>query len=248
MSHPKYSRPELEALEGRDTPAVTPVLSNGVLFLVGGPRAAQATVSARADQIVVTQASGRESTFAAAGVRGVIFLGFGGRDTFANQTAVNAVAFGGPGRDDLRAGSGRDTLLGGPGRDALAGDGNDRLRANLGLDARTLAGGQAGMSRRLTTDPVLVQGLASLQGAGVGITAANGSVALVNSAATINILSGTIRRAGGQPGRFVPGRERERAAAAADHRPRRVLTRAIWPGGRRRPWRGGRRPRAARTF
>jgi hypothetical protein len=108
-----------------------------------------------------------------------------------NQTAINAIAFGGLGRDVLQAGSGRDTLLGGPGRDQLSGDGDDRLRAGAGASAQSLVRGGASLNRRLTNDPVLLQGLSTLQNAGVGATALNTGTVLPRGQATINVLNGT---------------------------------------------------------
>jgi len=183
----------LEPLEDRNTPAVTSFLSGGVLVLVGTQRADHVVVSAQADRVVVTQsgASGRETTFAQADVRALVFVGFAGRDTFVNETAVNALAFGGLGRDTLQAGTGHDTLIGGLGHDQLTGDADDRLRPNQGVIAGAVAGGPAAVSRRLTTDPLLVRGLNTLQAAGFGPDLANTAAGLPANLAGITALDGT---------------------------------------------------------
>jgi len=188
MSHIETRVPTFEELEARDTPAVTASLVNGLLFLSGTPQADRAVVSTRADLLVIETQRGKgsqELTFAQADVRGIVFLGFEGQDVFVNQTVVNAIAFGGVGRDSLQAGLGRDTLLGGPGDDQLIGDADDRVAANLGLRQQTQAKSGSSFARRLTTDPLFIQGLNSV----LNISA----TPFANAVATLNTFNGAVQ-------------------------------------------------------
>src|SRR5262245_47560596 len=59
---------------------------------------------------------------------GIRYYGYGGNDTFVNNTALRSEAYGMDGNDQLYGGSGNDILDGGKGTDALYGRaGNDTL-------------------------------------------------------------------------------------------------------------------------
>jgi Ca2+-binding RTX toxin-like protein len=58
-------------------------------------------------------------------MKAIYFHGYDGNDTFENDTAIPATAFGDNGNDVLRGGAGNDYLNGGPGDDSLDGRGGD---------------------------------------------------------------------------------------------------------------------------
>jgi Ca2+-binding RTX toxin-like protein len=79
-----------------------------------------------------------------AAVHKINFFGYGGSDTFINNTSIMSSAAGGDGDDHLVGGDGSDTLTGGVGQDQLEGRGgpdklmggvnNDQLEGGLGDD------------------------------------------------------------------------------------------------------------------
>ena len=74
--------------------------------------------------------------FAASDVNRIVFIGFGGNDTFTNATAVDGLLLGNDGNDELNGGSGFDQINGGQGNDVIRGNnGNDRLIGGFGDDA-----------------------------------------------------------------------------------------------------------------
>ena len=111
----------VEALEGRDCPAVN--FFNGVLTVTG---------TSGADTLVVTQSGGtitaQGQSFNAASVTRVVVTGQGGNDVIQNNTAKPANLFGGTGNDTIYGGSATDRIFGGQGADKLYGKlGNDFL-------------------------------------------------------------------------------------------------------------------------
>lgn len=74
-------------------------------------------------------------TFTSSQVQKIVFIGFGGDDTFTNWTAVESLLLGNDGVDILTGGSGIDVVNGGSGNDVLNGGGGaDRLIGNAGDD------------------------------------------------------------------------------------------------------------------
>jgi Ca2+-binding RTX toxin-like protein len=94
--------------------------------------------------LLVATLNGQTKSFNPAAVAKVTFYGYGGDDSFANDTAVPAVAYGGDGNDVLKGGGGRDYLYGGAGNDSVQGmggndvvsgqEGNDTVDGGLGHD------------------------------------------------------------------------------------------------------------------
>lgn len=73
--------------------------------------------------------------FSTSEVDRVIFIGFGGDDTFNNGSDVEGLLLGGSGDDTLRGGSQRDVINGGTGADELFGSGGmDRIVGGSGAD------------------------------------------------------------------------------------------------------------------
>ena len=81
-----------------------------------------------------------QQDFSTSEVDRVIFIGFGGNDTFNNGSDVEGLLLGGSGDDTLRGGSQRDVINGGSGADRLFGNGGmDRIVGGAGDD--TIQGG-----------------------------------------------------------------------------------------------------------
>ena len=80
--------------------------------------------------------SGSDSRdFAVTDVEQVVFIGFGGDDTFNNGSNVQGLLLGGSGEDTLRGGSNSDIINGGTGNDRLHGnEGEDRIVGGDGAD------------------------------------------------------------------------------------------------------------------
>jgi hypothetical protein len=158
----------LEALEQRDVPTAT--LIGGIVTI--DPTDPKAVVNATTtvqidnrgtwfnpydDKVVVTrttpghtetQSFAIYSQFSLVGhppakvVKGIVFNGGAGQDTFKNMTSIPATAYGGDGNAWLYAGSGGDKLVGGSGNDHLfGGAGNDVLIAGTGNDVVVSIGG-----------------------------------------------------------------------------------------------------------
>lgn len=142
-----HSRLGLEALEGRDCPAVN--FFNNVLTLTG---------TGNADTLIVSQSGGTITTegqsFSAASVSLVVITGLGGNDVIRNNTSRPGQLYGGTGNDILHGGSATDRMFGGHGADTLFGKaGNDVIYGGSGTD--TVNGGagtntvvQGGQNRR----------------------------------------------------------------------------------------------------
>ncbi|MFO0811447.1 MAG: calcium-binding protein [Gemmataceae bacterium] len=134
----------LTALEGRDLPAVTAVLANGVLTVTG---------TSGDDVISIVQTGNTIQTagksFAAVSVQKVVVNAGGGNDLIGvdsskpmvlNGEAGNDTIYGGIGNDTISGGTGNDWIDAGYGDDRLSGDdGNDTLHGNQGNDS--LSGG-----------------------------------------------------------------------------------------------------------
>ena len=76
-----------------------------------------------------------DQDFATSSVSKVVFIGFGGDDTFTNNTNIEGLLLGSGGNDTLIGGSGSDTINGGTGNDELSGNGGaDRILGAAGDD------------------------------------------------------------------------------------------------------------------
>ena len=83
---------------------------------------------------ILSTAGQRE--FSTSEVDRVVFIGFGGDDTFNNASDVEGLLLGGNGNDTLRGGSQGDVINGGSGADRLIGNGgSDRIVGGLGADS-----------------------------------------------------------------------------------------------------------------
>ncbi|MCS6978157.1 MAG: CAP domain-containing protein [Gemmatales bacterium] len=134
---------QIEALEDRCllTGTITFDAATGFLTITGtdqGDRAyvrivdgqLRATLTNRADDTVLA-----EQDVNPAQVRRIVFEGGDGDDIFINDSAIRAVANGGPGNDYLEGGDANDKLTGGPGNDILIGfKGKDKLFGEAGED------------------------------------------------------------------------------------------------------------------
>lgn len=126
-------RLRLEALEGRDCPAVS--FFNHVLTVTG---------TSAADNLVVTQSgttiTAEGQSFSAPSVSLIVITGQGGNDVIRNNTARPGQLYGGSGNDSITGGAAVDRIFGGSGADGIYGAaGNDVIFGGSGGD--TLAGG-----------------------------------------------------------------------------------------------------------
>ena len=158
--------PSLQALEGREMPAVFALFNpaaGGNLTVFGDAQDNVITVSRDAagkllvNNGAVTVQGGTPTVANTASIR---VFGLAGNDTItlneANGTLPKANLFGGAGSDVLTGGSGADNLFGQAGNDTLLGkDGNDTLFGGAGNDALTAGKGddrvfgQAGNDRMI---------------------------------------------------------------------------------------------------
>lgn len=169
----RLSRPAVERLEDRLTPATTAYFAFGVLTVVGDGAANDIVVAAVDGNLRVTDGGAAVAirSFGSptlARTAAVVVLGQGGDDALtidASMGNVAAVLSGGAGNDELVAehagnswlsgdagndtltgGGGNDVLFGGAGNDALDGGGGADLVAG-GLGDDTLDGGGADGAR-----------------------------------------------------------------------------------------------------
>lgn len=140
---------EVENLENRLVPAAS--LVNGTLIIQGSQVSDHVTVKTEthygveyyrvSDNINLTSQWFTTSSVYAGNV---VFYGYQGHDTFANNTGLRANAYGMSGNDQLYGGWNNDILDGGEGNDYLAGrQGNDTLYAGADYwyNSNTLDGG-----------------------------------------------------------------------------------------------------------
>jgi Ca2+-binding RTX toxin-like protein len=129
----RNSRPDLESLENRMTPSVT--LSQGNLFIYGTGGNDYASVGYESNTngvfIKVFDNNNPPQRFLASSITGrIVFYGYEGNDTFANNTNIRCSAYGMAGQDALYGGSNDDLLDGGADDDYIAGGaGNDTIHA-----------------------------------------------------------------------------------------------------------------------
>jgi hypothetical protein len=142
----RSSRPEshlsVESLEERIvlTASIGFDARQGIVSIIGSEAGDVASVSQQGKNVVVSLTGVTSKTYKASQVKLFEFKGFGGDDSFTNNTSIRSRADGGAGRDTLRGGSGVDDLRGGGDDDRLFGNlGNDLLYGGGGSD--TIDGG-----------------------------------------------------------------------------------------------------------
>ena len=116
-----------QRLEQRNLLAAIAFNESGQLYIAGDINDNVGTFSMDGPNYVA-KIDNVTKSFPVSDVKEIYFLGFGGDDTFTNETASTVAAYGHAGNDTLYGGSGNDVLVGGSGNDTLYGnDGNDRL-------------------------------------------------------------------------------------------------------------------------
>jgi Ca2+-binding RTX toxin-like protein len=190
----RRARPQVELLEDRQLLAGSVALNpaTGILTVRGSSAADRAVVSAAGGLVTVSLSGGAHGSgqYAAAQVRGIVFVGNSGNDRFVNNSAIACWAFGGAGRDFFQGGGGNDyldgaanddTLVGGAGDDVLRGwAGNDQLYGQDGNDTLYGGGGRNVLDGGSGNDyyvsesglDVLPPGVAAAAADGVSLTAA----------------------------------------------------------------------------
>ncbi len=128
------SRPTLEGLEDRWTPAV--------LVINGTNANDNVAVNMQGGWIRVDKNGLPPAFYSPAVYNSILFYGYDGNDRFVNNTNIRCIAYGMGGSDTLVGGSNSDYLDGGFGADYLYGrDGNDTLIGGLDLSFNYLDGG-----------------------------------------------------------------------------------------------------------
>lgn len=110
--------------------------ATGDLFIFGdaGNNFAVAVSSDSDPEVLVVSDAGRH-TFNKSEITQLTFIGYGGDDTFTNDTSLPALMLGHAGNDTLTGGSNDDVIVGGDGDDVLNGRaGNDRVVTAAGTD------------------------------------------------------------------------------------------------------------------
>lgn len=145
----KLRRLCIEALEPRRLMAADITLySGGSLYLRGDDTTDAAAVAYYGSDLVRVTLDGLTKHYDADQVERIYFYGYGGNDSFRNDTGVPAFADGGAGNDVLTGGGGDDSLLGGESDDVLEGrGGDDLLEGGNGHDRYVFTGGTLGADR-----------------------------------------------------------------------------------------------------
>ena len=129
-----------QKLEERNLLAAINFTPAGQLYIAGDAGHNTGALTQLNDTTFRATVDGESRDVAVSEVNEIVFLGFGGNDTFTNNTSTEVTAYGHAGNDTLRGGSGIDNLIGGSGNDTIHGnDGNDRLVGANGDD--TVFGG-----------------------------------------------------------------------------------------------------------
>jgi len=124
----RQNRLQFESLERRDLMAF--FLAGDQLTFVGTQGADYAAVYAGTDfftglGVLHVRSNGQSASFPASSVASLSFSGYGGNDSFLNDTAIPSYANGGAGDDRLTGGEGVDVFYGGMGSDILHGRAGD---------------------------------------------------------------------------------------------------------------------------
>lgn len=136
-SKPKSTTLSFEKLEDRNLLAgISFDSGTGELTVSGGVNDDVGQITnLDASTVRVTLTGFAAQDFATSSVNKVTFIGFGGDDTFTNDTAIEGLLLGSGGNDTLIGGSGIDVINGGSGDDELHGnDGNDHILGGAGAD------------------------------------------------------------------------------------------------------------------
>ena len=103
--------------------------------MAGGAENDSGQLVVSGSEVTASLTGSADQTFSAREVEQLIFIGFGGDDTFDNGTAIPSRLIGGDGNDTLSGGSGEDIINGGRGDDELRGRGSsDRIVGHTGAD------------------------------------------------------------------------------------------------------------------
>ena len=128
----RFNGTALETLEVRSYPSTVSVAvdpQEQVIVITGTEKNDHVEVRADGQTVDVAVGEGAATThfsFSQEAIRGLVFRGGDGQDSFRNWSPLPVIAFGG---------AGNDTLVGGDGNDLLWGDdGSDRLEGRLGLN------------------------------------------------------------------------------------------------------------------
>ena len=144
-SQPASSRrPQLsvESLSGRIVPATGILRSSlGIVTIEGTAGNDQSNISVSGSNVTITL-NNTSTSFPMSKVRGLVFKGLNGDDSFNNDSSITSKAFGGNGNDTLFGGTATDQFFGGSGNDLLNGNnGNDSLSGEWGDDRLTGSSG-----------------------------------------------------------------------------------------------------------
>lgn len=132
---PRQTRLSVESLGERIVPA-TGILRNslGIVTIEGTTQDDSSTISVSGRDVTISLNS-TSVTFPLSKVRGLVFKGLDGNDSFTNNSSIGSTAYGGNGNDVLTGGAAADTFFGGLGDDRLTGNsGNDRMTGEVGDD------------------------------------------------------------------------------------------------------------------
>ena len=106
--------------------------------MAGGAENDSGQLVVSGSEVTASLTGSADQTFSAREVEQLIFIGFGGDDTFDNGTSIPSRLIGGDGNDTLSGGSGEDIINGGRGDDELRGRGSsDRIVGHTGADIAT---------------------------------------------------------------------------------------------------------------
>ncbi len=131
----RRSQLTVESLSDRIVPATGILRSSlGIVTIEGTTGNDQSNISVSGSDITVSL-NNISVSFPMSKVRGLIFKGLNGDDTFINNSSITSKAFGGNGNDTLVGGTATDQFFGGSGNDLLIGNsGNDSMSGESGDD------------------------------------------------------------------------------------------------------------------
>lgn len=118
--------------------------TNGILYIGGDSGNNNGQVSVFNGN-VIAQVDGENASVAESAVSDIVFIGYGGSDSFTNMSTRPVSMYGGAGNDFLVGGPGDDNLVGGSGNDDIQGnEGDDRI---VGADGDDILDGGDGNDR-----------------------------------------------------------------------------------------------------
>lgn len=125
----------VESLGERIAPAAGIVRNAlGIVTIQGTAGNDASTVSVTGKDVTISL-NNTSVTLPLAKVRGLVFNGLNGDDSFTNNSSISSTANGGNGNDSFQGGAAADSFFGGAGNDLLVGNGgNDKLNGDAGDD------------------------------------------------------------------------------------------------------------------